>query len=77
MEHHKDHDHDHHGNLISLLTVGVILLMVACLLLGLDLAGHHHFGNNNPRDIVNVRVSQSQSCTNNGQPSIPITNGKG
>ena len=77
---HKHDHHEHDRNVrsaqVQLLVVGVILLVIACVLLGMYVSDHWtHQANHTRNPSVNVRVSQS--CVVNNPPGIPIVNGKG
>lgn len=73
-----EHDRNVRAMQVQLLTVGVILLVIASILLGLDLSEHlGHSQHHGDKTNVNIKVSTSCVSTQPTQPPWPIVNGNG
>ena len=59
----------------QMLVVGLVLLIVACVLLGLDLSEHLGPAHGHS-DKTNVNIKVSTSCVSS-QPSWPVVTGNG
>ena len=72
----KRHDDRNLRSMMAqLLTLGVILLIIACVLLGWDISEHVGHATRHGKD-TNVNVNVSTKCVDT-QPSWPVVTGNG
>ena len=71
----REHDQNLRAIKAQMLVVGLILLVIACVLLGLDLS--EHWGPvRGYSEKTNVNIKVSTSCVSN-QPTWPVVTGNG
>ena len=71
----RKHDQNLQAIKAQMLVVGLIVLVIACILLGLDLSEHLGPAHNHS-DKTNVNIKVSTSCVSN-QPTWPVVTGNG